>query len=299
MSIAAGARERAARVVLENPEGHPALERARDFDSRRVGAELVRRFEEHDLLTSASAISFQILTAIVPFLLFAFALLGFLSLDGVWYDHMAPNVKSAVSPAGWSVVQDTVHKVLGSRHAFWMTAGLVLAIWQVSGAVRAVMGALNRIYRCDAERPWRRRMLISTALAIAVGALLLGAFAVVTLTPLLYGDLGQPTAALFFVLRWGMAAMLMLVAVGLLLRYGPARRRPMSWVSFGTLLVIGAWVLMSIGFGAYLRYVASYESVFGNLATIVVLTGYVYMSCLVFLGGAQVDAIARRHIADA
>jgi membrane protein len=73
----------------------------------------------------------------------------------------------------------------------------------------------------------------------------------------------------------------------------------MSWVSFGTLLVIGSWILMSIGFGAYLRFVASYQSVFGNLATIVVLMGYIFLSSLVFLGGAQVDAITRRRLSDA
>jgi membrane protein len=285
-------------VILEEPEDHPALVRARELSVRRVASDLVRHFEELDLLTSASAISFQILTAIVPFLLFAFALLGFLSLDSVWQDHVAPHVKPNVSPAGYAVIQDTVNRVLGSHQFFWMTAGLVLAIWQVSGAVRAVMGALNRIYRCDTDRPWRRRMLVSTVLAVAVGAALLAAIAVVTLTPLLYHHPGQPTLALLFVLRWGMAGALMLIAVGLLLRYGPARRRPMHWVSFGTLLVIGSWILMSIGFGAYLRFVASYQSVFGNLATIVVLMGYIYLSSLVFLGGAQVDAIARRRLAD-
>jgi uncharacterized BrkB/YihY/UPF0761 family membrane protein len=41
-------------------------ERAGEFTSA-----LVKGFEKHDLLTYASAISFQILTAILPFLLFA------------------------------------------------------------------------------------------------------------------------------------------------------------------------------------------------------------------------------------
>ena len=35
---------------------------------------------------------------------------------------------------------------------------------------------------------------------------------------------------------------------------------------------------------------------FGNLATIVVLMGYIYLSSLVFLGGAQVDAITRKQV---
>src|SRR3954453_9107116 len=98
---------------------------------RRLAAETVASFEEHDLLTSASAISFQVLTAIVPFLLFAFALLGFLSLGDVWRDHVADHVRHNGFPAMFTTIDATVTKVLDSRQLFWMTAGLALAVWQV------------------------------------------------------------------------------------------------------------------------------------------------------------------------
>ena len=258
--------------------------------------ETISCFEEHDLLTSASAVSFQIFTALVPFLLFAFALLGFLSLGDVWSAHVADHVRPNVSHAMFQVIDTTVTKVLASGQAFWMTAGLLLAVWQISGAVRAVMGALNRIYRVQSERPWWDRMVVSTWLSVAVGAVLLLAVAVVSGTPLLYGDVGQPMGAALFILRWSAAGALMLFAAGLLLRYGPATRRPMRWVGFGTLVVVGSWILMSIAFGVYLRYIASYQSVFGNLATVVVLMGYIYLSALVFLAGAQIDAIVRRRV---
>lgn len=260
-----------------------------------LATEAVGCFEEHDLLTSASAISFQVFTAVVPFLLFAFALLGFLSLGDVWRDHVAPHVQANASPALFEVVDQTVRKVLASGQVFWMTAGLLLTVWQISGAVRAIMGALNRIYRVRAERPWRQRLAVSILLSIAVGVALLLAIAVVSGTPLLYGAVGQPAGAALFLARWTLAAALMLLAAGLLLRFGPAKRRPLGWVTFGSVLAVGLWVAMSIGFGAYLRFVASYSTVFGNLATVVVLMGYVYLSSVAFLAGAQVDAIVRRR----
>jgi membrane protein len=57
---------------------------------------------------------------------------------------------------------------------------------------------------------------------------------------------------------------------------------------------MASWLLMSLGFGVYLRYIADYNSIFGGLATIVVLIAYLYGSALVFLGGVQVDALMRR-----
>jgi uncharacterized BrkB/YihY/UPF0761 family membrane protein len=50
---------------------------------------------------------------------------------------------------------------------------------------------------------------------------------------------------------------------------------------------------MSIGFGLYQREIADNNSVFGGLATIVVLIGNLYEAAVEFLGGVQLDALNR------
>jgi membrane protein len=254
----------------------------------------VDAYVENDLLTYASAISFQILSAIVPFLLFAFGMLGFLHLEGVWSEDLAPDVKLAVSPTAFAFVDDTIRRALTEKQVFWVTAGFAIALWEVSGAVRAVMGALNRTYGIETQRSWGRRMGLSTVLALAVGACWLAAIAVVVLGPLLHGDAPGPLAALLFLVRWGVAGTLLLIAVALLLHYSPERRRPLHWVTFGSVLIMAGWLAMSLGFGVYLREIADYNSIFGGLATVVVLIAYLYASALVFLGGVQLDALVRR-----
>jgi membrane protein len=269
---------------------------------RKVDVPFVRRlrdgFIEHDLLTFASAISFQILSSIVPFVLFGFGLLGFLSLEDVWRDELAPDVKANVSDASFRIIDDIAQTALTEKQVFWVTAGFLLALWQISGAVRAVMGALNRQYRCPARRSWRRRMGVSTALGFGIGACFLLAFAVVTVTPLLYGDLGAAGNAALFFARWGVAGALLLVAVALLVHFAPERDQPIGWVSAGSAAIILAWLVMSAAFGFYLRNIADYDSVFSNLASVVVLIGYLYASSLIFLGGIQVDALVREHLPD-
>ena len=64
-------------------------------------------------------------------------------------------------------------------------------------------------------------------------------------------------------------------------------------VSFGTGLVLLAWVLTSIGFGVYVTYIASYGSVFGHLATLFVPLVYVWLLANAFLVGIQLDACVR------
>jgi membrane protein len=253
-------------------------------------------FERNDLLTYASAISFQVLTAIVPFMLFGLGLLGFLKLDDVWRTDLAPDVKDSVSHASFVVINNTVNHVIQKKQLFWLTGGFALAVWQVSGAVRAVMGALDGIYDCRRHRSFKERYLLSTWLSLAVGACLVAAFAVARFVPLLLGDLPDLLAVSAFMVRWLVAAVFMALAVGLLAHFAPGVRRPLPWVTFGTVLVIVGWVGMSIGFGVYLTKIADYQSIFGHLTTVIVVMAYLYASAVVFLGGLQLDAIVRSEV---
>jgi membrane protein len=262
---------------------------------RTLARELLAGFERNDLLTYASAIAFQVLTAIVPFLLFLLGLLGFLDLADVWADDLAPDVEPRVSEATFELIDDTVRRVLADRQLFWLTGGFLLALWQISGGVRAVMGALDGVYDTRRERPARERYPLSVALALAVAILVAASGAVARFVPLLLGDLPALLEVLFFVGRWLLAIALLALAVGLLVHYAPGVRRPLPWVSFGTLLVIAGWVAMSVGFWVYLTKIADYDSVFGHLATLIILMAYLYAVAVVFLAGAQIDAVVRRE----
>src|SRR3954453_8246253 len=278
------------------------LERAHLPDSTRKSAraqlpaaarELVGCIQDRGLLTWARALSFQLITAVVPFLLFAFGLIGFLSLDNAWSD-IPKNIKPPMSAPAFKVAEQTAKKVLTQEELWWVTLGFALAIWQVSGGIRTIMGGLNVVYELEETRSWFERMRRSIALALIVSALVLSAIAVAWGGPLLYGDVGQPLGAVFFLARWAIAAVLLGLATALTVRLAPGGHQSAGWVSVGTAIVVGAWVIASILFGAYIRFVASYQTIFGNLATVVILCGYIYLSSMVFFAGAQAARIISR-----
>ena len=262
--------------------------------ARELVRALLDGFKQHDLLTYSSAISFQILTAIIPFLLFVLAVAGLLHLEDVWRDHLAPEIRSNVSPAMWAVLSNAVTKVFSGGQVLWATVGGALALWQVSGAVRAVMGALARIYGTSTERPFLRRYSISFVLSIEVGACFILAAICLLLAPFVsvgHTNLAWQVGA--FIVRWALSVALLLLAVGLLVRHAPGTAQTLPWVSLGAAIVIVAWSLASVLFYLYLTKLGSYESVFGSLAAVIVAMGYLYISTTVFLLGTQLDAIIR------
>ena len=262
--------------------------------ARELWRALLDGFKQHDLLTYSSAISFQIVTAVVPFVMFVLALAGLLHLNSVWLNHVAPEIRTHVSAAVFSVISSAVSKAFSGRQLLWATVGGGLALWQVSGAVRAVMGAFDRIYGASFERPFFRRYLISFALAIVTGACFILAAVCLVLAPFFaVRDPGAAWDVFAFLARWGLAMGFLSLAIGVLVHVAPATRQPLPWVSLGTTIVTVWWLIVSVGFYFYLTGLASYGSVFGSLASVIVVMGYLYISTTAFLFGAQLDAIIR------
>jgi len=272
----------------------------RRLADRAALAELWRGFNENHLLTYASAMSFRVLFALVPFALFMLATLGFLDLGDLWTRNVAPDLKREVSPGVYQVIDEAARNVLSSHQVFWLTAGAAIALWFMSGAVRAAMEALDEIYGMRERRSIAERLRCSLWLAAAVGACFVLAAAVVRLGPLAVHP--RPDNFLLevasVVVRWAVAIALLGLAVSLTVRYGPMAELPTRWVTLGAALSVGSWVVMSVAFGAYLTGIASYGSIYGSLAVLMVLFSYVYLSTAAFLFGAQVDALAREEAAE-
>jgi uncharacterized BrkB/YihY/UPF0761 family membrane protein len=77
---------------------------------RRLAPEIVDTFRRSGLINFAASISFLIVLALIPFVLFVLALLGFLQLEEVWRDEVAPEIRE--------------------RQVWWVTLGFLLAVWE-------------------------------------------------------------------------------------------------------------------------------------------------------------------------
>src|SRR5690349_2463072 len=139
----------------------------------RLASGVADAFREHQLVVAAGGIAFRVLLATVTGTLCLLGLLGFFDLSEVWRSDVAPDIRSSVSDAAFTVINDAVDYVLTQKALYWVTIGAAVALWQISGVVRFSGQALNRIYGLDEQRPWRERVITSLAVAVAIAALML------------------------------------------------------------------------------------------------------------------------------
>lgn len=253
------------------------------------------RIGEDRLLATAAGVVFFGLLAVFP------AITALVSSYGLFTNPstIGANLQTLalMLPAGsFEIVQDQIARVLekgdtalGATFLF----GLALAIWSANAGVKAVIDALNVVYEEREKRGFVRLNLLSLAFTSGgIAALLLMVGAVVAV-PLALDHLGlAPQSRLIVSLaRWPLLLVILLVALGLLYRFGPSRRAARwEWLGAGTLAAALLWIAGSSALSWYLSNFANYNATYGSLGAAIGLMMWMWMSATIVLCGAELNS---------
>jgi membrane protein len=250
-------------------------------------------FRKHQLLTYAWAIAMRAFIGVAGLTFLTLAVLGETGHRDAWKDHVAPTIEPKLTHPTYVAINAAVQKIYSSNSAGLIAFASVYAVWQVSGAIRAVMDALNEIMGRDEKRRVFHRVGLSIALALVVILLIACAVFVVAVSSRLLGASGGIWHALVAVLRWPVGAVFLGLAVGIVARYAPVEHRGARWASVGATMIVVAWLVESALYALYMKDIADYKTASGNLLLLLVVTTYLYISSIVFLAGAQLDEFLR------
>ena len=245
-------------------------------------------FDEHKLLTYASAIALRMFIAAVACTLFALGILGASHQQQLWKQTIGPEIEPKVLPHVFDGIDQTVNRVFSSSTAGLLALAAALAIWEVSGIIRAGIGALDEIYETTDSRPFWIRFPLSWGLAILVLAAMLGAIAIVWA-----GHVSGGWSLPILILRWPAAAVLVALAFEVIVRWAPAEHRRVRWASLGSALVVVGWIGETLIFAAYVRGVANFRTPVGSLEVFIFLATYFYIAAIVLLVAMELDELVR------
>jgi membrane protein len=248
-------------------------------------------FDDHNLLTYASAIALRTFIAAVACSLFALGILGAAHEDQLWQKTIGPAIEPKVLPKVFAGIDQTVHLVLSSSTAGLLALASALAVWEVSGIIRASIGALDAIYETQEPRPWWIRFPLSFGLAVIFLAAVLGAIAVIWA-----GHVSGGWSIPILILRWPVAVALVALAFELIVRWAPAEHRRARWASLGSLLVVVGWIGETLIFAWYVRTIANFRTPVGSLEVFIFLATYFYIASIVLLVAMELDELVRRDL---
>lgn len=259
----------------------------------RLAADMVQRYYAHDVARDSAALTYYLLFAIFPLLIFISTLLGLLELDIAYIT----SVLEPLFPADvLSVVRSYLEYVSAnpSRQLLWFS--LVFSIWFPMRASGCLMHSLRKAFgRSAPESLWRSqlRILLFTVWLIVVIAVTL-CLVVVGRTVLEFvGRFVSVTEAFITAwssLRFVVLALVMVVTLVVLYMLSQGQRRPLREVLPGVASSLAAWMVLSMAFSYYVEHVGQYSVLYGSIATVIVVLLWLYMSGQVLILGAEFSA---------
>ena len=271
----------------------------RSYQARKlwtIASRVFLRMSRDNLSLVSAGIAFYAMFAIFP------ALGALVSIYGLFGDaHVVQTqvqqLTALLPQETGKLINDALSALLakpGRSLNFGLLVSLGIAIWGARAGTSSLMAGLN----IACERPEKRSVFLTEAIALslAFGAII---FAIVALTtvavvPLVlsYLSVDETLAAWLAYMRWPILASFILLALDVIYRFGPSLRAPRwRFVSVGTLFAASLWVAGTWAFSSYVTRFGSYDATYGSLGAVVVLLLWFWLSALIVLLGATVDAV--------
>ncbi|HET8726925.1 MAG TPA: YihY/virulence factor BrkB family protein [Alphaproteobacteria bacterium] len=243
----------------------------------------------------AAGVAFYGLLALFP------ALAALVSIYGLVANPA--DVKAQLDSLSGIVPQEALNIISGQLSAvasgssgglgFGAAIGILLSLWSATKAVSALFTALNIAYHEEEQRGFIKLNLMYFAFTIGAVLVAIAAIGGVVALPALLGAIGLGGAWEWLVslARWPVLAMIAVLSMAVLYRYGPSRRSARwEWISWGAVAATLLWIAGSIGFSIYVRNFGSYNETYGSLGAVVILLMWFYLSAYILLMGAELNA---------
>jgi membrane protein len=267
---------------------------------RRTWTEIIRLLYEaigqHRVVSIAAGVTFFSLLAIFPAIAALVAIYG-LFADPASIQAQLSNLSSLLPGGAVEVIGDQLQRLasagktrLGATFAF----SLAISLWSANAGMKALFDALNIVFGATDSRSFIKLNIVS--LVFTVGGLVVAALAVggIVVLPiaLQYVRLGALADGIARIAPLPMLYFIVTIALAVIFRFGPDRQQaPWRWMTWGSAIAAFLWIVVSILFSWYAVNFGSYNKTYGSLGAVVGFMTWIWISCMVILAGAEIDAL--------
>ena len=261
----------------------------------------IREFKEDNLTDWAAALTYYGVLAIFPALLVLVSVLGLVGTSAT--QPLIDNLGKVAPGPAQDIFTSAIKNLQGSRGAagFMFVVGLLAALWSASAYVAAFMRASNSIYDIEEGRPVSKTLPTRVGLTLVLIILLALSALAVTLTGGLAKQVGNALGVgdtaitIWDIAKWPVLLLVVSFMFALLYWAAPNVKHPkFSWVSPGGVLAVLGWILASLAFAFYVANFGSYNKTYGALAGPIIFLVWLWISNIMVLFGAELNAELER-----
>jgi membrane protein len=253
------------------------------------------RLDRDHVSIMAAGTAFYALLSIFPGMSALISIYGLVA-DPATIETQLNSFSGVLPQEALKLLSDQLHALVAAprdKLGLGLLVSLLIALWSATSGTGSLMQALTVAYEERENRGILSFYGRAIALTIGVGVFALLSLFLIAGIPAVIGSLplSELSRDRISLIRWPLLAILAVVALGVLYRYGPARRSP-CWncLSIGTIAAAVLWLAGSAGFSFYVARFSSYDKTYGSLGAVVILLMWFYVTAYIILAGAELNA---------
>ena len=265
----------------------------RDLGWKDFLTALKQAWQRHRIDDVAGSVAFFGVLGLAPFLVFLLALAS-LVIDSRQAEELVRHLGRVMPPDVTALLGNRVRAIARQPSLGLLTLGALGAAWSATGAVVALMTALNTVHGVTERRPFWKVHVIAF-LTMVLGAVGAGVAALAAAAaPALGHTLGPAGATAAVWLRLPVAGFVAMLVWAVLYYVLPDVEQKFRLITPGSVAGVILWLVASWGFSLYVRHFPTSQAIYGALGGVVVLLLWMWISSMALLLGAVVNTVLAR-----
>jgi membrane protein len=253
-------------------------------------------FYKDNCLGMAAQLAYYFFFGLFPALLVMLAIASYFPVDRL-VDEMFAMLGGFVPSEALTIITDQIRKISEGQEGGLLTVGMLMALWSSSAAMTSVIDTLNHAYDIEEGRSWWKVRLTAIALTIGLALFIMVSFALILVGPRAAEFIASRTALgsafvwTWTILQWPLVFVLVSAGIAIVYYYAPDAEQDWVWLTPGSVAATTLWLIASLGFKYYVANMGNYTEAYGAIGGVMVLMLWFYISGLVLLLGAEMNAV--------
>lgn len=261
---------------------------------------LQREMGYDDAMGMAAQIAFYAMMGLFPFMIFLLSFISTFPLGERLQPLLLAALEDQMPIEAAHYVTGIVMELMPQHNQGLLSFGLVAGLWGASMSIGALITTINRAYNIRPRRNIVKQKILSIFLTLGLSGIWLIALSIVLVGPdatqvvFEWMGLASENNTFWTSIRLPMAFGLNLLALSVLYYFAPEAKQRFRWILPGAFTSTLLWLAASSGFRLFLRNFGHYNKTYGSLATVIILMIWLWISGLLFLLGAEINALMKR-----
>ncbi|MES1215208.1 MAG: YihY/virulence factor BrkB family protein [Bacteroidota bacterium] len=245
------------------------------------------------MVERASAISFNIVMAIPPAVIFLFTLIPYLPISEQFLKEMYGFIRDVVpGQKNNSPIIEFLKGIFKNPRNGLLSLGFVLALFYSSNAMMGIMRSFDKNYIGFKKRKSLQQRGIALKLTMIMFVLIFSSILLMVMQGAVLKWIGIKNANVRLIIkdvRWVVIVLMFFYSISYIYKHAPSVDKKWRLVNPGSILATCLMLLFTVLFSYWVNNFANYNKLYGSISAILILMLLIYFNSLVLLIGFELN----------